>query len=347
MKVIWLVGPLAAGHVSGQNPEASLLACPLASARLRLGVAADAWRREGNENRFVEPASPNAREAIERGAQICVMPKFSIDLPLAPWIAACRAAKDSGARLLVDVCDYPFRPKPDVVDEFYKLALGMADALVVNSVRMAEQMAPHFARTPVVIADAVLDPMAKPAFGPAKRLNLLWFGHPSNLRFLEPCINELIASAPRPCRLVIVTQDGHGAREAAQQLQARFGPDFETRFVEWSLQATRRELAACDLALLPGVPDDAKKSAVSANRLAEILNAGRFPVASPMHSYLEFENGAWLGDNLMEGIRWAQANPAAVLERIARGQTLVAEKYAKEKLGNQWCKVLKEVACAP
>ncbi len=297
---------------------------------------------------FLEPSAILGAQATNwRDARIGIVPKFTIDLPLAPWVDACRAMKNNGARLVVDICDYPFRKKPDVVDEFYSTALGMADALVVNSELMAEQIAPHFKKPAVIIADAVLDPMAAPAYAPAKRLKLLWFGHPSNLRFLEPWISELTASAPRPCRLVIVTQDGHGVREAARNLQAHYAPAFEARFVEWSLESTRRELAACDLAILPGAPTDPVKGGVSANRIAEILNAGRLPIASPMQSYLEFEQAAWLGNNVIEGIRWAQAHAEEALKRIRRGQALVAEKYTMHGLGEQWCELLRQLTCRP
>ena len=347
MRAVWLTTPLVTSFVSGQDTERKLLACPMASARLRMGVAAHAWREQGNENLFWDPAAIQDNPVLDwRGAQVCVVPKFTFDLPLVPWADACRAAKSNGCRLVVDICDYPFRKKPDVVDEFYSRLLGMADAVVVNSVRMAEQIAPHFSKPVVVIADAVLDAMATPAYSPATRLKLLWFGHPSNLRFLEPWISALIEAPPRPCRLVIVTEDGYGVREAARNIQARFAPAFEARFVEWSLESTRRELAACDIAILPGDPSDPVKGGVSANRMAEILNAGRFPVASPMQSYLEFADAAWLGNNLIEGIRWGQAHREEVLKRIRRGQALVAEKYTLRRLGEQWCELLRELALA-
>ena len=307
-----------------------------------MGVASNAWRERGNENLFMEPSSVVETPALNwQDATICIVPKFTIDLPVTLWLDACRAVKRHGIRLALDICDSPFGEKPDAVSEFYSQALGMADAVVVNSARMAEKITPHLKNPPTIIADAILGAMSAPAFAPAKRLKLLWFGHPSNLRFLEPWVHKLLKDAPRPCRLVLVTQDGHGAREAAQQIQAHYAPAFETRFVEWSLESTQRELSACDIALLPGVPSDALKGGVSANRIAEILNAGRFPVASPMHSYLEFEHAAWLGNDLIEGIRWAQANRGEVIARIERGQTLVEEKFAMRKLGDLWCELLR------
>ena len=106
--------------------------------------------------------------------------------------------------------------------------------------------------------------------------------------------------------------------------------------MEWSLQATRRELERCDVAILPSDPRDPRKSGASANRLAEVLQAGRFAVASPLHSYLAFSDRAWIGEDLLEGLKWSLANREVVIARIHKGQALVREKYAMDVIGRQW-----------
>ncbi len=310
-----------------------------------MGVAASAWNSQGHENLFCEPADVLNDTVMDwRNIPVCVVPKYSNDRPLEPWLNACSAAKINGCRLILDVCDYPFGKDAIFVENFYSTTLQIADAVVVNSERMAEALKPHFRKQITLIEDAVLDPMASPAFSPSGKLKLLWFGHPSNLRFLKPWIRTLLESGPRPYRLVIVTQDGYGVREDASHIQAQFGPDIEVRFVEWSLESTRRELAECDCAVLPGNPLDSVKAGISANRIAEILNAGRFPIASPFHSYLPFADSAWLGNNLLDGIGWAQAHPEEVIDRIRRGQKLVSERFVCQKIGQQWCELLENVA---
>ena len=335
MNVLWLVGPLLAPYVCTAQPEQALMRCEMASARLRMAVAASAVRAAGGTNRFVDGVAYRHAGDIS-GCDACVVPKFTGDLPPAPWLDAIRDVKAQGMSLVIDVCDYPFRSDKGAVPAFYKEAMALADAVVVNSVRMAEQMTPHFRKPVTVVEDAVLGAAAAVRFAPAGQLKLLWFGHPSNLRFLEPWINALIRQGPKPCRLTVVTQDGWGAREAAVSLTRQCAPAFELVFVEWSLEATRRELAQCDLAILPSDPDDPRKSGASANRLAEVLQAGRFAVASPLHSYLPFSDVAWVGANLLDGLQWALANPQAVVERIGRGQSLVREKYAMDAIGRQW-----------
>ena len=337
--ILWLVPPLLTPFIHGAQIEQALLHCDLASARLRMAVAASAWRAAGGANRFVEGAasvSSLGQTGEPAHGGICVVPKFAGDLPLPLWLEAIHSVKCRGMRLVIDICDYPFRSDQGAVPTFYKTALTLADAVVVNSERMAEQMTPHFGKPVSVIEDAVLGEPAAPRFAPAARLNVLWFGHPSNLRFLEPWIHTLIEQGPKPCCLTVVTQDGYGAREAAAQLSAQLAPAFEMAFVEWSLAATRRELDRCDVALLPSDPADPRKSGASANRLAEVLQAGRFAVASSLHSYRAFSDAAWVGENLLEGLQWLLANREAAIRRIQQGQKLVREKYAMDAIGRQW-----------
>ena len=345
--ILWLVTPVLTPFIRGVQVEHTLLQCELASARLRMAVAASAWRDLGGTNCFVEGVADSiARAGDLSRTGICVVPKFAGDLPLAAWLDALNVVKRKGLRLVIDICDYPFRSDKGAVPAFYKTALTLADAVVVNSVRMAEQMTPHFGKPVTVIEDAVLGEPAAPRFAPAARLNLLWFGHPSNLRFLEPWIRTLIEQGPKPCRLTVVTQEGFGVREAAASLSAQLAPSsasFEMVFVEWSLAATQRELERCDIAILPSDPADLRKSGASANRLAEVLQAGRFAVASPLQSYLALSHGAWVGENLLDGLRWALANREAVITRIQQGQQLVREKYAMNAIGRQWLEFFAEL----
>lgn len=337
MRALWLVTPVVKQFASGENPEQDILACPLASARLRTAVAALEWKRGGNENIFRDPGATGGGQRFDwETVRICLVPKFTYDIPLEPWFDACSSAKRNGCRLVIDICDYPFQ-KPPAVQAFYSEVLKLCDAVVVNSERMAELMAPHTVHRPLVIEDAILGTLSDPAFAPAERIELLWFGHPANLPYLSVCLDALVQFATqRRCRLTVVTQDGVGADEWTQVIHANFAPAFEARFIQWSLEAARIALRKCDLVLLPSDPSDPLKAGASANRIAEALNAGRFPVASPLSSYLPFADAAWLGNDMVEGIRWALGNRAEVLARIRRGQALVAEKFAVEEIGRRW-----------
>lgn len=348
MRALWLIPPVVMPFASGAAPEQALLTCALASARLRIAVAALEWKRCGNENVFLDPGVTGAGQRIDwNSAKICVVPKYYYDVPLQPWLDACLTAKRSGCRLVIDVCDFPFK-KPPPVPAFYSEALRICDAVVVNSERMAELMAPYASRRAVVIEDAILGAQGNPRFSPDTRLELLWFGHPTNLHFLRGCLESLIAfGTQRRCRLTVVTMEGYGAEQLTQEIESLFAPAFEARFIQWTLEATKMALHDCDLVLLPSDPSDPFKAGASANRVAEALNAGRFPIASPLPSYLPFSDSAWLGLDLVEGIKWTHENRGEVLARIQRGQVLVAEKFAADKVGRQWCELFDSLVSLP
>ena len=114
---------------------------------------------------------------------VCVVGKLFMDVRPADWLAACKRVKESGARLVLDICDYPFEQKPPEMMRFYEEALRLADVVTVNSARMADLMAGHMAgKSPLMIEDAILSVPRRAEFAPGKVLELLWFGHISNVR---------------------------------------------------------------------------------------------------------------------------------------------------------------------
>lgn len=346
MDAVWLIPPVVADDIAGKPPETALLASHLASVRLRTGVAATAWQRAGQHNVFAVPDRADALAQVDFSmVRLCVVGKLFLDVQPDDWLAACVRARDSGARLALDICDYPFAQRPPEVVRFYEGALRIADAVTVNSARMAELMAQHTALTPQIIEDAILVAPRRPEFAPGKVLELLWFGHVNNVRYLERMMDALVAySATQRCRLTIVTEAGQGLEQAVRNITASCAPRLEARFTPWSIDATRIALRQCDLVLIPGDPTDPLKSGVSSNRLAEALQAGRLPVASPLASYLPFGQSAWLGEDLVEGICWAMAHRGEVQVRIRSGQQLVAERLAQEAIGRQWCRLFEEIA---
>jgi glycosyltransferase involved in cell wall biosynthesis len=347
LKALWLMVPNGARFATGANPESGILGSPLASVRLRAGVAAREWRTRGNENLFRVPEGRSgAGEFDPAAASICVATKFTADALPEPWLAACRDAKRSGCPVVVDISDYPFE-KPPPVPGFYTEALTICDAVVVNSERMAEMIAPRTPRRVTVIEDAVLGDMQSPEFAPRERLELLWFGHPANLDYLEACFEGIARfSRGRRCRLTIVTAGGEAAAQWTHGIPARHANAFETQFIPWSLEAMPAAFRNCDLVLIPSDPADPFKAGASANRLAEALNAGRFAVASPLQSYQQFAGAAWLGPDLMQGIAWALAHPGEVVERIRRGQALVAERFAANAVGRRWRELFEDLVRA-
>jgi hypothetical protein len=340
MKAVWLVPPAAAEYAKGKTPEKNLLQCPVASVRMRLGVAALKWKQEGHENVFIEPTATNI-DSVADAADICIVSKFYHHSDLHSWIDICRVVKARGKKLVVDVCDNPL-PRPGPIPTFYTEAMAIANAVAVNSERMAELMEGHCRRPPLIIEDALLSPMQPPKFAPTTPLRVLWFGHPMNVEYLNPSLHGLrLLAEQRPLKLILVTLDGCGVKEWTQKVSA---PGFSASFVPFSIEAQAIALQHCDVVLIPSDPGDMMKAGASSNRLVETINAGRLAVASPLPSYLPFADGAWIGKNLPSAIAWSLEHPSIIVDGIKRGQELIRGRFTPEKIGKEWTDLFRSLA---
>lgn len=337
MQILWLLPAPVAKSIEGGDQEQRLLNLILASARLRAGVASTFALRAGHSNVFLDGDDPLAVSRVDFDAiDLCVVTKFFGTSNARQWLDVLGRLVKNKRKVLLDICEYPFIDKKNTaIADFYKKALPYCDVMTVNSARMKELMAPHLGRTPLVIEDAILEPVQKPQFAPGKVLKLLWFGHPTNFNYLGALLPALTTfSEQQDCQLTIVSSPE--IKEKVPVIGKRLSPHFSTRFMPWSFKTQREALVDCDLVLIPGDPADPRKSGVSSNRIAETLQAGRFPVASPLGSYLHFEQASWLGKDLVSGIAFALSNPQEVLTRIRRGQALVKAAVMPGVLGKQW-----------
>lgn len=178
------------------------------------------------------------------------------------------------------------------------------------------------------------DPSRRPA-------RIVWFGSPGSAQYLNPHLPGLVSLADRcPIDLTLVTAGSDAFRGLVTRFHAQRRGPFRLRFVEWSPDAQARELAAADLAILPG--DRHGESALkSANRLIATIAAGRFCVATPLPSYQPFAGHALLIDDIAAGVEAALALPKARVHAAVRaGQALVARDYAVTSVGRSWLKVL-------
>ena len=337
MQILWLLPAPLAKSVAGDRQEQRLLNLNLASARLRGGVASTFALRAGHRNVFLDGDDPAVISSVDLDAiDLCVVTKFFGTSNARLWLEVLGRLVKTKRKVLVDICEYPFVVKKNAaISDFYNKALAYCDVMTVNSSRMQELMAPHLGRAPLVIEDAILESEQKPQFAPGKVLKLLWFGHPTNFKYLADLLPSLKTfSQQQKCQLTIVSSPE--LKDKVPPVDKKLSAQFSTRFIAWSFQSQRDALADCDLVLIPGDPADPRKSGASSNRIAETLQAGRFPVAAALGSYLPYEQAAWLGRDLIAGIDFALSQPKEVLSRIQRGQVLVKTTVKPSIVGKQW-----------
>ena len=295
----------------------------LASARYRMLIPASVL--EGSKVMNLGPGA-NRRTLMERfrGADAVVLGKF-LSSEAGPVLELISSLKSAGAAVLADYSDNHFS-NPALADAHRALA-DAADRVVASTPALAEVIAQHSATPVSVVTDPVEGKKGEPHAPSGDRLRLLWFGHQSNLDTLQDALPQL-----QEFSVTLVTAPGFGA----EQMGARFRP--------WSVQAVFDELRQCDAVIIPSNPRDPRKAVKSPNRFTESLWAGRFVLAHPLPAYQDLADCGWVGEDLAEGARWLAAHGEEALQRVRRGQQVVAERFSPRAVGAAWRAAIESAA---
>lgn len=310
----------------------------LASTRYRVMLPGFQLARRGYDIRvFPRPeAGWNAASADDVPQGPVVFSKsFSADN-----VELAARLKQRGHPILLDLCDNHFG-HPQFGPHLHALC-GLADSIVAATEKMADALREATGRESLVIGDPVEGPRGEPTFAPGfPSLKLLWFGHPSNLDSLRAAGGQLAAAAARfPLHLTILTQVDSGTERLGAEIASLSPGRIACVTRPWTTDATWRELAACDLVIIPSLADD-RRSVKSPNRLLEAIWAGRLAITNPVPSYQAFAEHCWIGEDLAAGIGWAVEHQADALQRIRSGQDAIAFRYSAWNLAHDWDRAIR------
>lgn len=159
-------------------------------------------------------------------------------------------------QVVFDVCDYhlegPHRAH-------YERMMNIADQITVGTDEMARLIKKEMGHESTVIHDPYEFLEREPNY--REGLNLLWFGHPSNL---SPLIFEI-----ENCRI-----SGYWLKVISQ-------PNSLIPCVPWSMDAMYKGLEETDIVIIP--QEDTKANRCKgANRMVESIRAGRFVIANDL-----------------------------------------------------------------
>jgi len=210
--------------------------------------------------------------------------------------ALAKAARQRGARVVLDLCDNHFYNPYDLPryrrarDEILEM-ISLSDRVVCTTEALAAVVRHETggAVAPVVVGDVAerLKPRRPPR--PAgSALRLLWFGShgspnaPSGLSDVLTIREELEALAARtPVELTICSNSAEKYEELIAPLRV------QTRYIEWSTDGFPRVLGRADAAILP-LTVNPFTACKSHNRLTSALYAGLPTLATGIESYCEF-----------------------------------------------------------
>ncbi len=222
--------------------------------------------------------------------------------------------------------------------------IDQVDAVVTASPMLQQIVRRHANKDSLVVGDPFEGPKGEARWSPhGPRLKALWFGHPTNLESLYEALPPLFQAGKRKAiDLRILTERVDGIERACKESNSKHRHALSMRFAEWSLAETWNSLAATDFVIIPSKPDDRRLLAKSSNRIIESLWAGRFVVAHPIPSYVEFKDWAWIGEDLAEGIAWMVENGSLLADRVRAAQDYIASTYSPQHIASEWERVLEK-----
>ena len=178
MKVHWLY-PFKIENIS------QLKKVNLASIRLRLGSVL--------QNIDSSSFEISAGENVANNPDILIIGKLKStnNESVQFWINKIRLAKQNGTKIVLDYTDnYLDQHNSKFYKPFYDALIGITDRVVTSSNYLKLKMKNYFNGYIEIIEDAIEVPISKPHNSNKGTVNILWFGHASNLKYLVKFIEQ-------------------------------------------------------------------------------------------------------------------------------------------------------------
>jgi hypothetical protein len=269
-------------------------------------------------------------------------------------IAHIRLAQLRGIKVLADFCDDHFDRPAD--GHYWRRLAQSVDTCVAGSDAMADRIARVSRNAICVVGDPVAAPR-KPArvFRPQasagnrllkwvsrsaaqeRRLQLVWFGHPSNWHALKPWAEALAkAEGLPPLMFWVVSSPEPGLVAFVEQFGAAFAASARMELVPWTETDQWDVLAGSDVVLLPAGLEDPRKAVKTANRLIDGIMSGCHVIASPVPAYAPYADCVSLTIDPVAALRNYLAHTEQALQDIQRGQTVVDALAGMDAVVRQW-----------
>jgi len=286
----------------------------LASFRYRIKIPTEALIKLGHNVRIIDqlPTKDNCDFLI-----------FSKHFHTTRDLSMALEAKKIGIKVVYDICDNHFVTQNA---GYYREMSELADIITCNTLDMKNVIHHEVRKIAHIVDDPYEFSEAEPSFNPSDEvIKLLWYGHGVNLNTIAPILGDL-SKLSRPVNLRVISNSPFRGTMDSVKID----------YIPWSQEAQMAGLAWCDMVIIPTILNDQTKRTKSHNRVTEAIRSGKFVVAHPLPSYLQYKPYAWIDERVGNGVEWAYNNPDKVIDAIQRGQAHIARNLSPENIALQW-----------
>ena len=239
--------------------------------------------------------------------------------------------------------------REESIRELHKDLLKLADTIVFPS-RAMYKKATNWISTNAKKA-IILDPWStKPQDFypiPTETIEIIWFGHESNLPYLKPILTELDRAIPNNRKAVLtILTSLYGLNFIKKDLQAfRKKSQIRLRLIPWNQmqqpQQLEEELGRAQFCILPSNAEDPNKSAASHNRLVDAIRSGCITIATPLENYKELGGLCLLSDNITKSLASAIIQQERLALKYSTNRGAALEKFSPTLNNKSWLTCIK------
>ena len=322
-------------HILIGSPDGSpsaLQHSPLASARLRLAVAATA-AQELDQKVSLGERTPERVDRLIVGK----IGANDIQTRRGLWLTEIERIKGLGARVYLDYTDHHL-DNNSVMTDFYLAACELADVICTPTRELKTALVEHFKiQCQIAVVPDLLEyesVKSKKALVGAAPVGL-WFGHPTNAKFLAQFIDSHLHALTGHSLAIVSSPQ---TLDILKRHKFSQPPTVGIQMIPWSVQAVAQVAERTDYCVIPSDCNSPKRYA-SNNRLITALALGLPTLATALPSYSEFDdNFATIGSEEAHDLL---KHPESHSQGCERFQEDGMPAFTRPKLEAQWHSLLR------
>ena len=324
-RVHWLVALDPIWDFNPHPPIETIASSDLASTRLRLGTLLKSNNLKQLEVTFGSSIKNNPT-MIMIGKPSFLAGDILEDL----WLSQIIKNKTNGSKVILDYTDDHLNDISST-SNFYYQYLPYIDAAVTSSLYLKKALQKHFQGHIEIITDPIEVPISKPHCKTNETVNILWFGHASNIDYLKDIVSQWKDLKTKLILNILTNEDG---MIIFKKNQPTIPKNLSINIMRWSRDVMINTAKFCNLCIIPSNPNDLKKAGVSSNRLITALALGLPTAADNLNSYNEFKD--YFIDIRSEAFDLLLNHPNNSNHLVIKAQQRIIPNFTQDKIGLEW-----------